>query len=190
MPRSAPPAYARRAFLGLCSLALSGLVFTACGGSSSSGNPTAPGQGNFVVNNLDIKTVHVYVSGSEIGQVGPGATQDFRVDPGLRTVEFRERGEVNIISHGQYTFSTASTLTLRYDPGFAFNLRVINTRSDALEVFGDFTSYGVVAAGQTVEFRIAPARRDLYFRAASSSVADYIGTYNFNHTDVVEATAQ
>lgn len=190
MHRLAPFALARRGLLGLALIALSGLLCSACGGSSSSGNATAPGQGNFVVNNLDVKTVHVFVSGSEIGQVGPGSTQDFRVDPGFRTVEFRERGEVNRFSHGAYTFSTASTLTLRYDPGFAFNLRVINQRSDALEVFGDFDSYGGVGPGQTATFRIAPGRRDLSFRRAGTSVADFIGTYSFNHTDVVEATAQ
>ncbi len=167
----------------------SSVLLAACGGSSS-GNAVPSGQGNFAVENLDNESVHVFVSGSEIGSVGPGATQDFAVDAGRRTVEFRERGDTFRTSHGVYSFNTASNLRLRYDPGFAFNLRVTNQRLDRVEVFADFVSYGSVGPGETLELRIETGLRDLAFRRTGRSTADFFGTYNFNHTDLVEVTTQ
>lgn len=183
-----PSSTIARALVLLIALACSALL-GACGGSSS-GNAVASGQGNFVVENLDNETVHVFASGSEIGTVGPGLTQDFAVDAGRRTVEFRERGDTFRTSHGVYSFNTASNLRLRYDPGFAFNLRVTNNRGDTVEVFADFVSYGSVGPGRTEEFRIDTGRRDLAFRRTGSSTADFFDTYNFNHTDLVEVTTQ
>ena len=177
-----------RALVLLIALTSSAL-FSACGGSSS-GNAVPSGQGNFAVENLDNESVHVFVSGSEIGSVGPGATQDFAVDAGRRTVEFRERGDSFRTSHGVYSFNTASNLRLRYDPGFAFNLRVTNQRLDRVEVFADFVSYGSVGPGETLELRIETGLRDLAFRRTGRSTADFFGTYNFNHTDLVEVTTQ
>lgn len=167
----------------------SSVLLAACGGSSS-GNAVPNGQGNFVVDNLDNETVHVFVSGSEIGTVGPGATQDFAVDAGVRTVQFRERGDTFRTSHGVYSFNTASNVRLRYDPGFLFNLRVTNQRVDTVEVFADLVSYGSVRPGETIEFRIETGARDLAFRRTGSSTPDFFGNYNFNHTDLVEVTTQ
>lgn len=180
--------WAPRALVLLVAVA-SSLVLGACGGSSS-GNAVGAGQGNFVVENLDNETIHVFASGAEIGTVGPGLTQDFAVDSGLRTIEFRERGDTFRTSHGVYSFNTASNLRLRYDPAFVFNLRVTNQRVDTVEVFADFVSYGSIGPGQTREFRVDTGERQLAFRRTGSSTADFFGTYNFNHTDLVEVTTQ
>lgn len=176
----------RRALASFACLVAGALLFAGCGGDS--GGPAPAGQGNFVVQNDLSKTVHVFVSGNEIGDVKPGASQDFFVDSGFRFVEFRERGDAFLTSHGAYTFSTTTTLRLRYDPGFSHNLRVINQSGDTVEVFAGLTSYGFVSPGQSADFRVDTGRRDLAFRRAGSSIASFFGTYNFNHTDVVEAT--
>ncbi|MBL4848207.1 MAG: hypothetical protein JKY65_22040 [Planctomycetes bacterium] len=167
----------------------SSVLLGACGGSGS-GNAVAPGTGNFVIENLDNETVHVFASGSEIGTVGPGAKQDFSINDGNRTVEFRETGSTFRTSHGAYSFDAASTLELRYDPGFAFNLRVTNQRADTVEVFADLVNYGSVGPGLTVEFRIETGRRELAFRRTGSTTADFFDVYNFNHTDLVDVTTR
>jgi hypothetical protein len=164
-----------------------GATFSGCG-SSSGGQVTGASTSNLTIENATGKSLHVFVSGGEVGEVLPGATARFFIDPGFREVEFRERGDSLRDSQGFYDFTTSDTLRLVHDPSVGFNLRVINQRGDSVEVIVGAREYGKALPLQTQTFKIDTGRRDLFFRRTGTSTADYFGTFNFNTTDVVEVT--
>ncbi|MGE0710459.1 MAG: hypothetical protein AB7N76_09915 [Planctomycetota bacterium] len=159
-----------------------------CSGSSG-GQVTGSATANLEVENKTLKTLHVYASGGEIGEVVPNGAARFFVSPGLRQIDFRERGDSFLQSQGVYDFgSSGAPLRLVYDPSLAFNLRVTNTRTDSVQVIVGIVDYGKVIPGGTQTFRIDTGRRDLFFLRTGQSTADYFGTFNFNTTTTVEVS--
>ena len=180
-------ARARRAVASLAFVLVLGLLHAGCN-DSDSGHPVGPGQpSNFSVTNRDIDTLHVYVDGGEIGDVRPGATVEFWVDPGSRLVQFRETGQSTRDDQGVFTFSTSTTISLIHDPSTP-NLRVINDAVRTVHVYVDATEVGTVSPFTTAEWNIVPGTHDVYFRETGQARTDYYDTYTFGTSVLIEIT--
>lgn len=165
-----------------------GLASQGCS-SSKSGKYAPPGSDfNLQMTNLDNETIHVYVSGGEIGTVGPGASVNFKVKVGTRRVEIREKGDSFRQDLGVYTFDDNTLLKLTHDPGNVNNLRVINNDLNTIHVIVGANEEGTVPPNEERYFDVQTGSREVYIRERGHSTADHIGTFNFTSGAVVEIT--
>lgn len=166
---------------------LVGLLVQGCS-HSSSGHPAGPGDiANFEVTNRHNELIHLYVDGGSIGDVDAGRTEDFVVKAGFRSLEIRESGSSRREWQGDYDF-TSSLLTFTYDPRVNENLRVTNNDNDDVEIFVDLVYVGTVRSNATRDFLIVSGRYDLHAREDGTTILDYVGTFNFNTSELVVLT--
>ncbi len=179
-----------RAVSGLASAALLAALAVGAQGCSESSSGRVAGSGddpNFIVTNHHVERIHLYVDGASIGDVGPGATEEFVIRSGFRRLELRESGSSVREWQGDYSFSSTD-LSFSYDPTVGENLRVTNNGPEAVEVYvaGDYI--GEVSVGQTRNWLIDSGRWEVHVREDGDIDFDYLGEFNFNTSELVVLT--